>query len=65
MQRISVVLPQPDGPSRPVMVPRAMLHRKVVQRRALTPDDPQMIDVDRGSDATVGLIHHCDEVIMR
>ena len=24
MQRISVVLPQPDGPSTPVIVPRAM-----------------------------------------
>ena len=43
MQRISVVLPHPDGPSSPVMVPRAIVTERVVQRGEFTADHPQIL----------------------
>ncbi len=64
MQRISVVLPDPDGPSGPVIVPQ-VTDRNILQGKAFTTDDAQLVDDDRGS-APQEVIHHlmkssCDE----
>ena len=65
MLRISVVLPQPDGPSRPVIVPRAICTEMFVQRDPLTADDPQVLDVDGRLDTPLRSNSSLDEVIMR
>ncbi len=46
MLRIRVVLPQPDGPSSPVIEPRGDRHREVVQRDPFTADHAQILDTD-------------------
>ena len=44
MLRISVVLPQPDGPEQTGDGAAGDLHREVVDRDPLTADDPQMLE---------------------
>ena len=66
MLRISVVLPQPDGPEQAGDGAAGDLHREVVQRRALAADHPQVLDDDGRLDASLAVIHHsmkssCDE----
>ena len=51
MLRISVVLPQPDGPEQTGDGAAGDLHRDVVQRGPLAADDPQVLDVDGRFDA--------------
>ena len=64
MQRINVVLPQPDGPSRPGDGAAGDLHRDVVQRDALAADDPQMIDVETAGSVPLRNNSSLDELIM-
>ena len=46
MHRISVVFPQPDGPSRPVMLPRAIRTEKSCRAGRLPRITRQVADVD-------------------
>ena len=46
MERISVVLPQPDGPSSPGDRAVGDVDRKVVQRDLLATDHPQVAGVN-------------------
>ena len=47
MQRINVVFPQPDGPSRPVMLPRATRTEKSCSAGRLPRTTRKWLDVDR------------------
>ncbi len=50
--RISVVLPQPLGPSSPVTEPRAHAQRDLVEHLPAAPHDPQAIDTQGGLHVT-------------